>query len=73
MAIMLLALVIGLGTPATIAAEEGTAESPGIESTQNEEGLGARAEGTAESPGVFGTAESPGFTATFLLYLDVII
>ncbi|HEY0320462.1 MAG TPA: hypothetical protein VGC66_05770 [Pyrinomonadaceae bacterium] len=76
-----MALVIGLGTPATFA--DGTAESPGIRSTTTTETTIARdeasggttvsADGTAESPGIKGVAESPGIMATFLIYLDVII
>jgi hypothetical protein len=78
LAITLIALVVGLGTPAAFA--QGTAESPGIQagSTTTTEGdqkteAKVTAEGTAESPGYLGTAESPGFMATFLIYLDVII
>ena len=79
-AITLIALVVGLGTPATFA--DGTAESPGIKTTTTTEtgttptdGSGAKvaADGTAESPGIKGVAESPGIMATFLIYLDVII
>jgi hypothetical protein len=77
LAITLMALVVGLGTPAAFA--QGTAESPGIKSgstTTNITNSGETsltAEGTAESPGYLGTAESPGFMTTFLIYLDVII
>jgi hypothetical protein len=65
-AITLLALVAGLGTPATYA--DGTAESPGVYSEAT-----IKVDGTAESPGIFGTAESPGFMAKVLIYLDVIV
>ena len=66
-AITLLALVVGLGTPAAYATD-GTAESPGVK-----QDVSATAEGTAESPGIFGTAESPGFMATLVIYLGVIV
>ncbi len=66
-AITLLALVVGLGTPATYA--DGTAESPGV--TSEETSL--TVDGTAESPGYLGTAESPGFMATLVIYLGVIV
>ncbi|MBD0373393.1 MAG: hypothetical protein ICV60_21335 [Pyrinomonadaceae bacterium] len=59
----LLALMVGLGTPAAFATE-GTAESPGVTSTQP---------GTAESPGYTGTAESPGFMDAVIIYMDAII
>ncbi len=60
-AITLMALVLGLGTPAAFA-EEGTAESPGATST-----------GTAESPGYTGTAESPGFIETVIIYVSAVV
>jgi hypothetical protein len=74
-AIGLMALVVGLGTPATFA--DGTAESPGIRSTTTAEiggsGGSITAEGTAESPGIKGVAESPGIMTMISIYLDVII
>ena len=67
-AITLLALVVGSGTPAAFA--DGSAESPGIHTSGTTE---ATVEGTSEAPGYFGAAESPGFVATIIIYLDVII
>ncbi len=61
LAITLLALVVGLGAPATAPAQ-GTAESPGI-----------TVSGTAESPGIMGVAESPGFMVTVIIYLNAIV
>ena len=69
-AITLLALLAGLYTPVALA--DGTAESPGVNSTQTS-GAQISADGTAESPGYLGTAESPGFIAMLSVYLDVII
>jgi hypothetical protein len=71
LAITLLVAVAGLGTPA--AATTGSAESPGMTSEQSGYTSGASLDGNAEAPGYLGGAESPGFMATFLIYLDVII
>jgi hypothetical protein len=70
-AITLLALLVGLGTPAIYA--DGTAESPGVHSAPTSDKVSVTAEGTAESPGYLGTAESPGFMATVFIYLNVLV
>lgn len=73
LAITIMALVLGAGTPAAFAGD-GTAESPGFTSEQsNDTTLYAAADGTAESPGYLGTAESPGFMVTVLIYLDAVV
>lgn len=76
-AITLLVLVVGLGTPSTFA--DGTAESPGFNSTTttttdlSASDTTITAEGTAESPGIKGVAESPGYMETIYIYLGVVI
>lgn len=60
-AITLLALMVGLGTPAVFA--DGNAESPGVTSTQT----------TETTITVDGNAESPGIYATAIMYLDIIV
>jgi hypothetical protein len=71
LAITIMAMVLGLGTPAAFAGD-GTAESPGITSQQTTD-QPVYTDGTAESPGYTGTAESPGFLATVSFYLDVLV
>lgn len=66
LAITLLILMVGLGTPAAFA--DGNAESPSIKNTET-----IILDGNAESPGIDGNAESPGLTTTILIYLDVIV
>lgn len=71
--VTLLALMVGLSTPAVFATD-GNAESPGYTTTQTTTTTTATSDGSAESPGVTdGSAESPGVYATALIYLEVLI
>jgi hypothetical protein len=69
-AVTLMALVVGLGAPTILA--QGVAESPGVKSTTTTPTT-TTADGTTTETGYIGVAESPGFMATVIVYLDVII
>lgn len=67
-AIMLLAMVVGLGTPAAFA--EGNSEVPGMRTEQTADEVGTT---DAESEGYAGSVEAPGYMEIALIYLGVII
>lgn len=69
-AVALLAMVVGLGTPAAFA--DGSAESPGMGSTQTSEST-VTTDTDAGSTGYLGSAESPGYIDKVLIYLGVIL
>lgn len=68
--VMLLALVVGLGTPTIFA--DGVVETPGVKSTTTQTTTTTE-DGLTSETSYAGLVETPGFMATAIIYLDVII
>ncbi len=69
-AIVLLAMVVGMGTPAAFA--EGNTEAPGMGTERTVDTLDTF-DSDAQSEGYMGNVEAPGYIDMALIYLGVII